>query len=254
MAPHLTMYAKQRILYYHGKGIRAYKIAKHLKTEKIRASPKSVWRFLKSYAETGSMLRRSGSGRPTKVTPDILSIVNGKMEEDDETTAHQLHKLLNERGYQLSITTIVRCRMELGWTFRGSAYCQMIRDVNKQKRKEWALQYLNEAQTENCFQSVIWTDESSIQIETHKRYCFRHKDSPPKRKPRYLNLRFKLCKQRRSIDYIDYGTSKVKACNLSLADSWLACVFKVDLVAKVLITPYYISSVVILSLALRIYL
>ena len=25
----------------------------------------------------------------------------------------------------------------LGWVYRGSAYCQLIRNVNKQKRLEW---------------------------------------------------------------------------------------------------------------------
>ena len=32
-----------------------------------------------------------------------------------------------------SHSTILRNRRSLGWTFRGSAYCQMIRDVNKTK-------------------------------------------------------------------------------------------------------------------------
>ena len=108
------------------------------------------------------------------------------MKEDDETTTHQLHKLLVKRGHQLSIMTIMHCRKELGWTFRGSAYCQMIRDVNKVKHKEWALQHLSETFAENGFQNVIWSNESSIQIETHKRDCFRGKDSPPKRKPRLV--------------------------------------------------------------------
>ena len=75
--------------------------------------------------------KKTGSGRPTKVTPAILAIVEHKMAEDDETTAVQLQKLLTEKGHPLSISTIIRTRSELGWTFRGSAYCQLIRDVNK---------------------------------------------------------------------------------------------------------------------------
>ena len=54
------------------------------------------------------------------------------MHIDDETTAHQLHRLLQSRGYKISLcTAVLRCRRSLGWTFRGSAYC----NVNKQK---WA--------------------------------------------------------------------------------------------------------------------
>ena len=66
-----------------------------------------------------------------------MSIVEQQMTVDDETTASQLHKLLVEKGVTISITTILRCRDQLGWTFRGSAYCQMIRAANKVKRLEW---------------------------------------------------------------------------------------------------------------------
>ena len=59
------------------------------------------------------------------------------MRLDDETTATQLHELLTHNGISLSLRTILRCREQLGWTFRGSAYCQLIRDVNKQKRLDW---------------------------------------------------------------------------------------------------------------------
>lgn len=92
---------------------------------------KSVWKFIKQYTITDSTEQKSGSGRPTKVTPAILAIVEQKMVEDDETTAVQLHKLLTEKGHSISISTIMRARRELGWTFHGSAYCQLIRDVNK---------------------------------------------------------------------------------------------------------------------------
>lgn len=104
------------------------------------------------------------------------------MSEDDETTAYQLHKILKDQGFIISITTVLRCRDSLGWTFKGSAYCQLIRVVNKQKRLEWAKKYLNEA--EDGFEDVIWSDESSIQLETHKRFCYRKRGCAPKSKPR----------------------------------------------------------------------
>ena len=46
-------------------------------------------------------------------------IVEHHMEMDDETTAHQLHKLLTDRGNVMIILTVLRCRKKLGWTFRG---------------------------------------------------------------------------------------------------------------------------------------
>ena len=41
-----------------------------------------------------SLTRRMGSGRPSKITPDVLRVVEAKMQADDETTAVQLLDLL----------------------------------------------------------------------------------------------------------------------------------------------------------------
>lgn len=101
------------------------------------------------------------------------------MKIDDETTAYQLLELLKEKGYTISLRTILRCRTSLGWTFRGSAYCQMIREANKQKRLDWAREHLGQS-----FDDVIWTDESTIQMETHRRFACRKRGEPPRPKPR----------------------------------------------------------------------
>uniref|UniRef100_A0A1X7SHC6 Transposase Tc1-like domain-containing protein n=1 Tax=Amphimedon queenslandica TaxID=400682 RepID=A0A1X7SHC6_AMPQE len=105
------------------------------------------------------------------------------MRRDDETTAIQLQKLLVDQGHPLSLKTILASREMLGWTFRGSAYCQVIREANKQKRLDWALQYSQEAATDNGFEDVLWTDESSIQLECHRRFSYRKKGEPAKPKP-----------------------------------------------------------------------
>ena len=60
------------------------------------------------------------------------------MRKDDETTAVQLAAILSSKGHALSLSTILRGRQSLGWAFRGSAYCQMIRHANKIKCVEWA--------------------------------------------------------------------------------------------------------------------
>ena len=64
---------------------------------------------------------------------EIKRIIEDQMRVDDETTAYQLHWLLTEKGYSITLRTVLRCRTALGWTFRGSAYCQLIREVNKIK-------------------------------------------------------------------------------------------------------------------------
>ena len=58
--------------------------------------------------------------------------------------------------------------------FRGSAYCQLIRDVNKEKRLAWECEHLGEA-----FDDVIFTDECSVRMETHHRFCCRKQGQTP---------------------------------------------------------------------------
>ena len=84
-------------------------------------------KFIGNFNETILLSRKSGLGRPSKITAEMKEIVEAKMREDDETTTYQLHSLLVMHGFTISRRTVLRCRKSLGWTFRGSAYCQLIR-------------------------------------------------------------------------------------------------------------------------------
>ena len=101
------------------------------------------------------------------------------MQEDDETSAMQLYTLLRSKGIRISRRTVLRCRTSLGWTFRGSAYCQMIQTANKEKRLLFARTFLTDD-----FENIVFTDESTIQLSSHRRFCCRKVDAPPKLKPR----------------------------------------------------------------------
>lgn len=120
----LSTYAKQRILAYYSAGMRAPRIKQKLQDEGIIVSRVGVWKFLCNYKKTGTLSKLEGGGRRSKITGEIKQIIDQQMCGDDETTAYQMHKLLTEKGVNVSIATILRCRKELGWTFRGSAYCQ----------------------------------------------------------------------------------------------------------------------------------
>ena len=106
---------------------------KLLADEGLSVSVSGVCRLIRKYKETGTIARRPGSGRPSKITLDVLRIVEAEMQRDDETTAVQLQKIIVGSGHPLCLQTILTSRDKLGWTFRGSAYCQLIRDVNKVK-------------------------------------------------------------------------------------------------------------------------
>lgn len=105
------------------------------------------------------------------------------MKADDEPTAVQLQKILVNKGHPLSLKTILQSREKLGWTYRGSAYCQIIRNANKQKRLKWATEHKNEV-LNGQIEDVLWSDECSVMLECHRRFCWRKKGAPAKLKPR----------------------------------------------------------------------
>ena len=177
-------YTKRRILFYHAKGYHAPTITARLGEEGIVVSRRGVSDFLLRVETTGSIARRRGSGRPSKQTYEVKETVENAMRADDETTVKELCEQLTAKGSTLSQSSVLRCRQSLGWTVRGSAYCQMIREANKGKRLEWATKYLHEAET--GFLDVIFSDETSIQMESHRRFCCRKRGEPPKNKPRYM--------------------------------------------------------------------
>ena len=62
-----------------------------------------------------------------------------------------------------------------------------LRVANKAKRLQFAQDFLHEAAT--GFNDVVFTDETSIQLESHRRFCCRKRRQPPKTKPRYIYTR-----------------------------------------------------------------
>ncbi len=96
----LGEYAKLRIVHYHSLGLKLTAITHVLAREDgIVVNRSSVYHFVKKFQETGYIDRKLGSGRPTKIMPEILSIVEQQMQLDYETTAMQLQKVLVDSGH-----------------------------------------------------------------------------------------------------------------------------------------------------------
>ena len=101
----------------------------------IKVSVVGVWKFIKRYEEDGR------SGLPSVITQEVAAIVENQM----QTTAIQLRRILAAEGHDLSLVTIQSSQTHLGWTFRGSTCCQLIRDANKEKRLHWSRENLSSA-------------------------------------------------------------------------------------------------------------
>ena len=185
-----STYIKRRILFHHANGYHAPTITDKLRDEGIVVSQKGVSNFLLQVEQTCSTTRHPGSGRPSKQTEHIWKTIESTMRADDETTVKQLHEQLISQGASLSKSTVLGCRQSLGWTVRGNGYCQMIHEVNKVKCLEWATKYLPEAK--KGFLDIIFTDKTSIQMESHRRFYCRKKGEAPRNKPRYSSVQEKL--------------------------------------------------------------
>ena len=178
----LSTCEKQRILCYYRNGLRSSEICSALRVEGVYTSRQTVARFLLRFQARGTIARKEGSGRPTVITDRVLQIVEKAMKANNETTATQLHVLLTSCEIRISFSTILCSRSMFGWTFRGSKYCQVIRPRNKLKRMMWAVENLPEVLSSG-FENAIWTDETSVQLESHRRHSYRKKGKPAVLKP-----------------------------------------------------------------------
>ena len=100
---HYSEYVKPRALFFHANGLSPLTIANALAKEGLVATRQGLAKFIKRYQETGSVWRRPGSGRLSKVTPVVRIAVKEQMQTDDKTTAVQLSALLQSKGYNLSL-------------------------------------------------------------------------------------------------------------------------------------------------------
>ena len=135
------------------------------------------------YLLTGSVEDRPRSGRLSILQQERVEFIDERMSENDELTTRDLAKLIRLQFPNLKVSnaTIVCQRLNLGWTKTAPRYCQLIRNVNMEKRLEWTKDQVDKKEQ---FDNVIFSDESSVQIEHHSRRCYHKKGQPRKLKPK----------------------------------------------------------------------
>ena len=151
-------------------------IQKRLEEEKICVSKVTIYAIIKKYRVHHTYADLPKPHRKTILNKDQVRFIDKAMENNDELTGRQLHELLLEiwPDLQISITTIKKVRRMLGWVCSRPKYCQLVRELNKQKRVEWCTERIA---TQENFDDVIFTDECSIQLDNHGRLCFRKRGS-----------------------------------------------------------------------------
>lgn len=171
-----SQYTRNQIISLHASNNSIVNIVK----EGVKTSRNSVSSFIMRYKRTGSINDAQRSGCKGIISQDDKNFIDEKMKENDELTSAELQKLLkDERNVSVSASTIRYSRRKLGWKHEKSRYCQQIRSRNKIKRLVFSLKAMKE---KDGFEDVVFTDETTVEIQQFTRYCFGKNGSELKRK------------------------------------------------------------------------
>ena len=178
----LSSYARNRIVSLKSSGMSVVKITEALREEGIETSRSAVNLFLLRYQRTACIADAKRSGRSPLLNEEQLKFIDEKIKANDELTSLDLkNKLTEEFQLNISSSTIRRVRRSMGWKHENARYCQFIREPNQLKRLSFCLKTSTE---KDPFDNVIFTDETSVEIQQHTRHCFRKNGSKPNRKGR----------------------------------------------------------------------
>ena len=180
--PRLDLRTRERIVTLKQQGHIYKAIQQRLEEEGITVTIKTLYLLVTKYIRTNTVVDRPRSKRPRILNDQHYKAIDNALRNNDELTTRQLHSLLTHEWPSLSVSlsTVKRARHDLGWVVSSPKYCQMIRETNKEKRLAWCQKMISEGEQ---FENVIFTDECSVMLETHRKRCYRRKDDPRKLKP-----------------------------------------------------------------------
>ena len=179
----LAKTTRTRAVLLRSKGFTVKRIQERLKEDGVLVSSRALFKLFAKHRKTGTVADLPQATRPTKLSREQYSFIDEEMTKDDELTARKMRQLLEERWPEtiVSISTVKRARKHLGWVATRPKYSQLVRDANKEKRLTWCKEQLAK---KDKFLDVVFTDESSVQLDNHARICFRKQKQPRKLKPK----------------------------------------------------------------------
>ena len=161
----LSLHVRDLIVKFAAQGLGPSKIReKIIELEGVAISLFTIRQWITRYRETQKLTNLPRRHLQPQLTPEDTAFIDQCMEQNSEMTATELrHKLQEDRGKAVSKSLVTRERRKLGWVYQGTAYCQLIRDANKIKRKEYCQRCID---SDEQFDNVIFTDETKIQMES----------------------------------------------------------------------------------------
>lgn len=175
----LGEYERQRILLLsRHSSLNPTDITDIINSEGIITTRQTVVNTIKRWDECGRVIDRERSGRPHIFDEEHYEFIDNLMDDSNgEMCARRMRDKLIEKYPDLSVSerTVGRARSELGWVFQNTRYCQIIRDTNKLARLDWAKKMLEQNET---FDDVIFTDETTFEVDFHCTKSFRRIGQP----------------------------------------------------------------------------
>ena len=155
-------------------------IVERLAEEGVQVSRTAIYNLITKFHKTGSVGDMGKRPHSSILGEEHYRFVDELMAENTDLTSRQLYAAFKEAypSVAVSVSTMKRARRHLGWTSKRTSYCQLISDVNKEKRMDWCLDQVLAGDLE--FEDVIWTDECSVQLELHQKITYRKDGQPMK--------------------------------------------------------------------------
>ena len=174
----MSLATRSRVISLWKSGFTVSKIQKRLQEENLTVSKKSLCLLIRKYRRTGSVADYRTTKPPRKLQENHYRFIDVAMVHNDELSITMLHNMLTAEFPELTVSqsTVKRARRELGWVAKKTRYCALISDTNKEKRLEWCKQQQKSGDLD--FANVVWTDECTVQLESHRRITFRKKQQP----------------------------------------------------------------------------
>ena len=159
--PRLSMETRKRVVILRKKGYSVDNIRTRQAEEQIFVSKMALCALMKKYEKHVSIRNLPKPKPPHILNFDQVKFIDDSLAENDEMTARQLQTAVVKKwpNVKVSISTMKRMRQSLGWVATRPKYCQLVRQVNMDKRLSWCTDMVKSKET---FDNVLFTDECSV--------------------------------------------------------------------------------------------
>ena len=115
----------------------------------------TIYRVFKKLRETGTISRKPGSGRKSKIQDDIFDKVKAILKDDNTLSAGEIQQKLEEQGIRVSNSSITRALKSRKYNYKKpNVETMLLNDVQKKARKEFCQNYID-----SDYSKMIFTDE-----------------------------------------------------------------------------------------------